>query len=135
MNIIDAIGSGIGSFISSILSAIPLIIVAIVIWWLGNWLIDLAVKGLKKLDIKKWNIDDKLRDIIIRVMVPIAKVLLVLVILDYLGIGEQVLAAIANGLTFTIAIALGLAFGRALEPEARNIVDRTKSHTGTSSNK
>ena len=127
MNIINSIIQSLGFFISDVLLIIPQLVAAYVIWLTGNWLIDLGVKGLDKLDIKKWKVDDKVRNLLKTLLVPTGKVVLILVILDTFGIGSSIIAAVTNGITFTIAIALGLAFGRALEPEAAKLVGSLKT--------
>jgi small conductance mechanosensitive channel len=109
---------------------VPKFIVAIVIWVIGKYLINLAVSLIKKIDIKGTEVDDYLIGILSKVVFVVGKVLLVLIILDYLGIGRTLVSALANGLTITIAIALGLAFGKALEDDARLIVSKTKKHLG-----
>jgi len=51
------------------------------------------------------------------------RLILVLVILDFLGIGRTIIAALAQGVTYAIAIALGLSFGKALEKDATKAVE------------
>jgi len=53
-----------------------------------------------------------------------------LVVLDYLGVGRTIIGAVASGLTLMVAIALGLAFGKALEEDAKEIVQQFKKHLG-----
>lgn len=103
------------------------ILLAYVIWVIGKWLIGLAAKAIDLLDVKEWNFDDHIRSVIKKVFVPVANVVLILIILDTLGIGSNVVSAIVNGLTFTVAIALGLAFGRAMEDDARQIVGKVRA--------
>ncbi len=125
----DIIASIIGSlelFLSEVFMVVPRLIVAYIIWLIGKWMINLGIKGLDLLQIKKWKVDDSIRNMIKRIFAPTAKIILILVIMDTLGIGSNVVAALANALTFTFAIALGLAFGRALEPDARGIVESMK---------
>ena len=55
---------------------------------------------------------------------------MVLVILDFLGVGRTIIGAIASGLTLMVAIALGLAFGKALEEDAKDVVRQFKEHLG-----
>lgn len=109
---------------------VPKVIVAIVIWVVGKYFINLAASLIKKVDIKGTEVDDYLIGIFSKVVFVVGKVLLVLTILDYIGIGRTLVSALANGLTITIAIALGLAFGKALEDDARLIVSKTKKHLG-----
>lgn len=126
MNIINSIVDSLALFLSQIFLVIPKLIIAYVIWLVGQWLINLGLKGLDLLQVEKWKVDDSVRNIVKAIFAPTAKVILILVILDTLGIGSNVVAAFTNALTFTFAIALGLAFGRALEPEAEKVVENMK---------
>jgi small-conductance mechanosensitive channel len=105
----------------------PKIIITLIIWWVGKYLINLGVKLIKKIDLKKTRIDDKIVGTFSSVVFVAGKVILILIILDYWGIGQSIISAFISGLTLTIAITLGLAFGKALEPEARTLVDKLKS--------
>lgn len=110
---------------------LPKLIITLVIWWVGKYLINLGVKLIRKIDIKKTKIDDKIISAISSITLIAGKILLVLVILDYWGIGKTIIGALANGLTLTFAIALGLAFGKALEPEAKDLVEKFKKKLET----
>lgn len=114
---------------------VPRIIVAIVIWLVGKYLIELGVTLIKKVDIKGTKLDNYLTNILSKAVYVVGKILLILVILDYLGVGRSIVSALANGLTITIAIALGLAFGKALEDDAKLIVEETKKHMKKTSTK
>jgi small conductance mechanosensitive channel len=107
---------------------VPKVIVAIFIWVIGKYLINLAVNLIRRIDIKGTKIDDYLVRIFSGTVLVLGKILLVLVILDYLGVGRTILGAIANGLTLTVAIALGLAFGKALEDDAKDVIREFKRH-------
>ncbi len=109
-----------------LVNLLPKLIITLIIWWVGKYLITLGVKLIRKIDIKGTKIDNKIINASSSVILIAGKVLLVLVILDYWGIGRTIIAALVNGLTITFAIALGLAFGKALEPEAKNLVERFK---------
>ncbi len=109
---------------------IPKIIVAIIIWLIGKYLINLGVALIRKINIKGAKIDDYLIGIFSSVVLVVGKFLLVLVILDFLGIGRTIVGAVASGLTLMIAIALGLAFGKALEEDAKEVVQQFKKHLG-----
>lgn len=123
MDILNQITSSLGLFLSQLLITIPKLIIAYVIWLLGSWLINLGLKGLDLFQVEKWKVDDSIRNIVKKIFAPTAKVVLILVLLDFLGIGSNVVAALTNALAFTFAIALGLAFGRALETDAQKVVD------------
>ena len=116
-----------------ILVFIPKIIVAIVIWVIGKYFINLGVRLIRKIDIKGTKIDDYLKGIFSNVVLVVGKIILVLVVLDFLGIGKTIIGAIASGLTLMVAIALGLAFGKALEEDAKEIVRQFKEHLGKKS--
>ena len=107
---------------------IPKIIIAIIIWIIGKHLINLGVILIRKIDIKRTKIDDYLIGIFSNVVLVVGKFLLVLVTLDFLGVGRTIVGAIASGLTLMIAIALGLAFGKALEEDAKEVVQQFKKH-------
>lgn len=114
-------------FVYQTIMLLPKLIAAYLIWLIGRWLISLALRALNLFDVKKWDLDDKVRDVLRKVFVPTANVVLILIILDTLGVGSNVVSAIVNALSFTFAIALGLAFGRALEPTASRLFERAKS--------
>jgi len=116
-----------------ILVFIPKIIVAIVIWVIGKYFINLGVRLIRKIDIKGTKIDDYLIRIFSNVVLVVGKILLVLVVLDFLGVGRTIVGAVASGLTLMVAIALGLAFGKALEEDAKEIVQQFKEHLGKKS--
>ncbi|MBU1031833.1 hypothetical protein KKE03_02860 [Patescibacteria group bacterium] len=107
---------------------VPKIIIAIIIWVIGKYLINLAVKLVRKIDIKETKIDNHLVGVFSSVVLIAGKIILALVILDFLGIGRTIIGALATGLTLTIAIALGLSFGKALEEDAKNVVEEFKKH-------
>ena len=112
---------------------LPKAIVAVVIWMIGKNLISLGAALIKKIDIKGTKIDDYLVNLLSQLVLVVGKVLLVLIVLDFLGIGRTVVGAIANGLTLMVAIAFGLSFGRALEGDAAKIVQEFKKHLGKKS--
>lgn len=127
MNFAETFVNSLGSFLARIALFIPNLLLAILLWIIGRWLIGLMVNLIDKLDLKQYQIDDRFRNLLKSVLVPVANVLLFLIVLDTFGIGSSVIAAITNGITFTVAIALGMAFGKALEPEARSLVDQFRS--------
>ena len=109
---------------------VPKIIVALFIWFVGKYLINLGVALVRKIDIKRTKIDDYLIGIFSKVVLVVGKVLLFLVVLDFLGVGRTIIGAVTNGLTLMVAIAFGLAFGRALEEDAKEAVRQFKKHLG-----
>ncbi len=109
------------SVIVRLTELLPKLIIALAIWYIGKYLLDLALSLIKK----------KESTAIAAGLVDVAgRVVLVLVILDYLGIGKTVIAALTQGMTFAIGIALGLAFGKALEDDAKKILSSVKSLFG-----
>jgi len=113
-----------------VLIIVPKIIVALFIWIIGKYLINLGVTLVGKIDIKGTKIDDYLIGVFSKVVLVVGKVLLFLVILDFLGVGRTIIGAVTNGLTLMVAIAFGLAFGRALEEDAKEMVRQFKEHLG-----
>jgi len=105
---------------------LPKLIVALAIWIVGKYLIRLLVGVVKRVKIKGAAPVNKLVELLALILLPLGKVLLFFIILDYLGIGSSVISAIVSGFTFAIAIALGLAFGRALEDDAKEVVALVK---------
>jgi len=126
MNYLNPIVNSLEIFVTQILLVVPKLIVAYIIWLIGKWGISYAIKAIDLLDVKKWKFDDRARDVFKGIFVPTAKVILILIILDTLGIGQNFVGAIINSITFAVAIALGLSFGKALEPDAKHIVDKIK---------
>ena len=100
------------------LSVLPKILVAILIWVIGKYLIRVAVNLVEKVDLGVKTLP--------RVVSLVARFVLVLVVFDYLGIGRTVIGALANGLSSAVAIGLGIAFGQALVPEAKKLVGQVK---------
>jgi len=107
---------------------LPKVLVAIVIWVVGKSLINTAVTLLKRIEFKGMKLADKALDTVTQVVLVLGKFLLVLIVLDYLGIAQSLVNALLNGLSFAVAIALGLAFGKALEDDARHMVGEVKKH-------
>ncbi len=105
---------------------IPKLLIALVIWIVGKYFINLGVGLIRKIKVKKIKPVSRLLDSLAFILLPLGKVLLALIILDYLGIGGSVIQALLSGFTFAIAIAVGLAFGRALEEDARKIVESVR---------
>lgn len=127
INILNSLYTSFHIFISETLMLVPKLIAAYILWLVGKKLIEWTVSLIDKADIRQWEIDDKVRGIIKKVFVPVAKFILVLVILDTFGIGSTVIAALLNGLTYTIAIALGIAFGHALQEDANMLVNKVRN--------
>lgn len=101
---------------------LPKVLIALILWWLGRALLNFAISWIAKIDIPGTNIDNRLISKFNRVLQWLGNFLLALIILDYLGIGQTVIGAIANGLTLSVALTLGIAFGQALRPDAETTV-------------
>lgn len=123
---VEVIVNALNQLIFDLLGFLPRLITALIIWYIGKYLLRVAERLIRKVDFKRTNIEDKAVDTLARMVMIVGKVVLVLVIFDYLGIGRTVVGAIANGLTFAVAIALGLAFGKALEEDATQVVAQVK---------
>lgn len=111
----------INQLIVQAVEVVPRIILAIVIWYIGRYLIGLAAKLIRKADLPG-DFDDAARELLARTINIVGRILLVMIVLDYLGVGATVVGAVTQGLVFAVAIALGIAFGDALKPEALRIV-------------
>jgi small conductance mechanosensitive channel len=118
--------SSLQQFLYQLLGFVPKLIVALAIWIVGKWIVVWAVNLLKKVELKGAKPVNKLVQQLAYILLPFGKVILFLVVLDYLGIGRTVISALLSGLTFAIAITLGLAFGKALEDDAKAVVDSIK---------
>lgn len=126
MDLASVFVSAMQEFVFEIVAFIPKLIVAIIIWYLGRYLIAWGIKIVKRLKFKGAKPVNKIVETFTFVIEPVGKVFLALVVLDYLGIGRTVISAVLSGLTFAIAIALGIAFGKALEPDAKDLVKEVK---------
>jgi len=122
MNPAEITFQALNSMVLQLANLLPKLIVALIIWYLGKYLLGLAISLIKKIDIKKTKVDDKAIGMLVALVDIVGRIVLVLVILDYLGIGRTIIAALTQGVTFAIAIALGLSFGKALEEDAKRIV-------------
>lgn len=126
MDYVEVTFIALNELIAQLMAVLPKLIIALIIWYLGKYIITLGVNLIEHIDIKKTKIDEKAIDTITTVINIVGRIILVLVILDYLGIGSSIVTALAQGVTFAIAIALGLSFGKALESDAKDIVDSIK---------
>ena len=131
IELFNIIVTALNLLVAQLVNLIPKLIITLIIWWAGKYLINLGTKLIRKIDIKGTKIDDKIISASSSFILIAGKILLVLIILDYWGIGKTIIGALANGLTITFAIAIGLAFGKALEPEAKNLVERFKNKLET----
>src|SRR3989344_1481845 len=126
MDSTEIILQALDSMILQFASLLPKLIVALLIWYVGKYLLGLALVFVKKIDLKKTQVDEEAMGMITTLVDIIGRVVLALVVLDYLGIGRTIIGALTQGVTFAIAIALGLAFGKALEDDARKVVESVK---------
>jgi hypothetical protein len=128
MEFFDVLVNSFQQLLNQMALFLPKLIVAVVIWFLGSYLLKLAIGILKKIDLSGLKIDNVLVSTLIDIIWYLGKLLLILVVLDYLGIGRTIIGAFVNGLAFAIAIALGLSFGKALEPDAKDLVQKIRGH-------
>lgn len=125
---LDVIITALDQLFIQLIAFFPKLIITLVIWYVGKYLINLGVNLFRKVNIKGTHIDDKIISVLSPIILIAGKVLLILIVLDYWNIGKSVITALVGGLTITFSIALGLAFGKALEPDAKNLVDQIKSY-------
>ena|SRR3989344_3506212 len=123
MDTVSVILVALNQIVGQLIEVLPKLIIALIIWYLGKYFLNMAVSLISKFDLKHTKIDDKAIETLGLVVNGVGRVILVLIILDYLGIGRSVVSAVAQGITYAIAIALGLAFGKALEGDAKNVVE------------
>lgn len=126
MNAIEVIIIALNQLISQLVGLLPKLIIALIIWYIGRYVISVGVSLVKNLDTKKTKLDSKAVAIMATMLDSTGRIILVLVILDYLGIGSSIIGALAQGVTYAVAIALGLAFGKALEGDAKDAVTSIK---------
>ncbi len=126
MNYFNPVAVALNQLAFGLVNVVPLIIMAVIIWFVGDFLINLGVKLLQKIDIKGTKWDNKVIDLLSTVVKWVGKFLLLLIVLDYLGIGRTIIGAILNGFTLAVAIALGISFGEALKGDAMEAVTTFK---------
>lgn len=126
MQVANVIVDPLQQLLTQLVGFIPKLVVALLIWLIGKYIINIGVGLIKKVEFKRLKVVGKFRDTFAFFLLYLGKVLLVLVILDYLGIGRTVIQALLSGLTFAIAIALGIAFGKALEDDAKSLLNALK---------
>ncbi len=114
----------------NMLGILPKLILALIIWYIGKYLLGIAERLVRRFNLKNTKADDQAIATLGSMSDVGGKGVLALVILDYLGIGRTIISAIANGLTFAVAIALGMSFAKALEPDASHVVTTVKKFLG-----
>lgn len=122
MDIFHIIYNALNTLVTELIAFIPNLIIAALIWWIGTFLLDIAVKLIVKLKVKGIAMEDKAIDFLAKLVLYTGRVLLILTILDYLGIARTIIAALLNAVSLAIAITLGLAFGKACEQDAQRLV-------------
>lgn len=126
MNAVEVVIVALNQLIAQLVGVLPKLILALIIWYIGKYLISLAVSVIRNMDVKRTKLDNKAIEVLANMIDSTGKIILVLVILDYLGIGSSIIGALAQGVTYAVAIALGLAFGKALESDAKDAVTSVK---------
>lgn len=121
---IEVLFSALNQLIEQLIAVLPKLIIALIIWYVGKYILSFTTSILKRFDLNKnTELDDSAMENIAVIINTVGRVILVMIILDYLGIGSSIITAVAQGVTFAVAIALGLAFGKALEEDAKKVVD------------
>lgn len=128
MSVVEIFIGAMQQLIIQMAAFLPKVVIAVLIWLIGVYFLNLGVNLIKKVNIKRTRLDDQAIEFLAKVALPLGKFILVLIILDYLGVGRTVIGAFVNGLSFAIAIALGIAFGRALEEDASGLVREARKH-------
>lgn len=123
-NLSEVFFGSLQTFLNEFVVWLPKLVIALILWWLGNLLIGFITRGLKFIDVPGMTLDNKLIGKLNNVILFLGKFLVTLIILDYLGIGDVVIGAIAGGLTLTVALTLGIAFGLSLKPHTDKVVER-----------
>ncbi|OGM28746.1 hypothetical protein A2801_03570 [Candidatus Woesebacteria bacterium RIFCSPHIGHO2_01_FULL_41_10] len=126
MSVVEVVFVALNQLIAQLVGILPKLVIALLIWYVGKYFLTLGINLLERVDIKQTKIDEKAIATLSMLLNVIGRVVLVMVILDYLGIGSSIVAAIAQGVTFAVAIALGLSFGKALEGDAREVIESIK---------
>jgi small conductance mechanosensitive channel len=116
-------------FFLQILAFLPHLLIALIIWFVGSYLIELGTKFVRKFFVQQTQDTKKSHlSLISRVVSVAGKVFLVLFILDYLGIGRSFVLALTSSLSNAIAIMLGISFGLALQNDAKAIIEDIKKY-------
>ena len=89
----------------------PKIIGAILIWIIGNWVIKMMLKGLKKV-LNKGDYDESLKKFLLNLVKWVLKIVLIIVVLGTVGVETTSFAA--------VIAAAGLAIGLALQGSLGN---------------
>ena len=105
---------------------IPKLLAALIIWVVGKYFLNVGMSALERVKLKNAKGINKFLESFRYLLMPFGKLILFLIVLDYLGIGRTVIDAFLSGLSFAVAIALGLAFGKAFEPYVKDFVDDFK---------
>lgn len=114
----------VNNFADSVIELIITLVVVVLIWVIGNWVLGLILSLVSKINIPGTKLDDKVLEKFKPIISIAWKLILITVILDYIGVGQIIISALLGGISLTIAIALGLSFGDALKPYAKDLVDK-----------
>lgn len=123
---IEVVFNALNHLITQLIVILPKLIIALLIWYIGKYILGFASSFIRKFDIKSTDVDDVFVERMAIAINVIGRIVLVMVILDFLGIGSSIIAAVAQGVTFAVAIALGISFGKALESDAKKVVETIK---------
>ncbi|MBC7471685.1 MAG: hypothetical protein H7196_00260 [candidate division SR1 bacterium] len=112
-----------------ILAFLPHLLIALIIWFLGSYLIEIGGRLFKKFFVKNVHVTSQSHlNFMARIIVVAGKIFLILFIFDYLGIGKTFVIALTNSLSNAIAIMLGLSFGLALQEDAKKVIENVKKY-------
>ncbi len=116
-------------FFLSMLGYLPKLLIAVIIWFVGSYLIELGVKFFRSIFVQQTHDTNKSHlKLITRIVSVIGKIFLVLFILEYLGIGQTFVTAFVSSLSNALAIMIGLSFGLALQDDAKKIISDIKNY-------
>lgn len=112
-----------------ILTFVPMLLIALIIWFLGSYLIEIGGKLFKKYFVKNIHPTPQSHlNLMARTLIVAGKIFLILFILDFLGIGKTFIMAFTSSLSNAIAIMIGLSFGLALQDDAKKLIENVKKY-------
>jgi hypothetical protein len=116
------------SFYGQIIVFMPKLVIAVIIWFLGSYLIEIGSKFFKKMILSRFKTSKPHLSMITSIVTVFIKMFLVLFILDFLNIGKTFVDALVSSLTNALAIMIGLSFGLALQDDAKKIITDIKTY-------
>jgi small conductance mechanosensitive channel len=126
METLDLLKSTLEGFANQLISFLPKLIIALIIWYIGKYLLGITLSLIKKIELKEADEDEKAISRLAGIVDVGGRIVLVLVILDYLGIGRDLIEALTQAVTLAIAITFGVSFGNAMQEDAKKILHSLK---------